>query len=240
MWTRRDVVKSAVLAAAASGAGRLAWAEESRPAPAFSLPALPYPVDALEPHIDARTMELHHDKHHATYVAKLNEAVAKHAELAKWTLEDLVAKLDQVPEDVRTAVRNHGGGHLNHSWFWQMMAAKSAPPSGELKAAIDKQWGSLDGFWEKFAAAGAGVFGSGWAWLTVDRAAKGELRIETTANQDNPLKAGRPALLGIDVWEHAYYLKYQNKRADYVAAWRNVINWDFVAARYAAVQGGKA
>ena len=236
MWTRRDVVKTAVIAAAAGSAGRLAFAAEDKN-PAHSLPPLPYPVDALEPHIDAKTMELHHGKHHQTYVTKLMEALAKHPELAAWSLEDLVKKRDQVPEDIRTAVRNHGGGHLNHSWFWKMMAKKGGAPSAELKAAIDKQFGSVDGFWEKFAAAGAGVFGSGWAWLTLDG---GVLKIETTANQDNPLTEGRPALLGIDVWEHAYYLKYQNKRPDYVAAWRNVINWDFVSSRYAALKSGKA
>ena len=239
MWTRREVVKTAVqtavIAAAASGPARFALAEEAKAV--HTLPALPYAFDALEPHLDARTMELHHDKHHATYVAKLNEAIGKHPELAAWSLEDLVRKWEQAPEDVRGAVRNHGGGHYNHSLFWQMMAKQGGAPAGELKKAIDQQFGSVDGFWEKFAAAGTGVFGSGWAWLTADG---GTLKIETTPNQDNPLTQGRLPLRGLDVWEHAYYLKYQNKRADYVAAWRNLINWEFVSARFAAVRSGKS
>ena len=239
MWTRREVVgtavKTAAIAAVADSVGRLAFAAET-PAAAFSLPALPYPLEALEPHIDARTMEIHHGKHHATYVSKLNEALAKHPALGSWSLTDLVKKLDQVPEDIRGAVRNHGGGHLNHDLFWRMMSPKGGVPQGELLQAIEKQWGSLDVFWEKFAAAGAGVFGSGWAWLTYDA---GALKIESTANQDNPLTQGRVALLGVDVWEHAYYLKYQNKRADYLAGFRNVVNWGFVAERFAAAKSGK-
>jgi len=229
MWTRREVVKTAVLAAAASSAARYTFAEDA--AAGFQVPALPYSFGALEPYIDAQTMEIHHDKHHAGYVKKLNAALEGHADLAKKSVEELVRELDKLPEDLRGAVRNHGGGHYNHSLFWQMMSPKGGAPKGDLLKAIEKGWGSVDGFWEKFAAAGGGVFGSGWAWLTLDA---GALKIEGSSNQDNPLSQGRMPLLGIDVWEHAYYLKYQNKRADYLTAWRNVVNWDFVASRYAA------
>jgi Fe-Mn family superoxide dismutase len=237
MLTRREMIQTAAFAAAAGSFSfqRPLFADEVQPT--LGLPPLPYPADALEPHIDARTMEIHHGKHHATYVTKLNEALAKEPSLKSWSVEDLVAKWDKVPESVRTAVRNNGGGHLNHSWFWQMMGSKKTTPQGELAKALDKQFGSVDAFWEKMAAAAAGVFGSGWAWLTL--APGGALQVETTANQDNPLTQGRHALLGIDVWEHAYYLKYQNKRPDYVAAWRNVINWDFASSRYASLSTSK-
>lgn len=195
---------------------------------------LPYAFDALEPHIDAKTMEIHYTKHHQTYVDKLNEALAKHPDLEGKTVEELVADLEMVPEDIRTAVRNHGGGHLNHMLFWQTLApASGGQPGGKLKEAIDAAFGSFDAFKEKFTAAAIGRFGSGWAWLVAD----GGLAIVSTANQDNPLTDGKTPLLGLDVWEHAYYLKYQQKRADYVAAWWNVVNWKEVEGRFE--QAGK-
>ncbi|MCC6858599.1 MAG: superoxide dismutase [Bryobacterales bacterium] len=202
----------------------------AQPKAAFSLPSLPYAYDALEPHIDARTMEIHHSRHHAAYVNNLNAALAAHPNLQGRSLEELVSGWSGLPEGVRTAVRNHGGGHLNHSLFWQMMSRKGGAPKGELARAIDQAFGSFDRFQEQFTRAAMGVFGSGWAWLAMD--ANRQLRIESTPNQDNPATQGRTALLGLDVWEHAYYLKYQNRRADYVAAFHNVIDWDFVADRY--------
>lgn len=193
---------------------------------------LPYGFDALEPHIDARTMEIHYTKHHQTYVDKLNEALAKYPDLKGKTVEELVADLEMIPEDIRTAVRNHGGGHLNHLLFWQTLAPAGAggggEPSGKLKEAIDSVFGSFDAFKEKFADSASKRFGSGWAWLVAD----GGLEIVSTANQDNPLTDGKTPLLGLDVWEHAYYLKYQNKRPDYVKAFWNVINWKEVEGRF--------
>jgi superoxide dismutase, Fe-Mn family len=199
----------------------------------FKLPKLPYAYDALEPHIDAKTMEIHYTKHHATYVSKLNDAVAG-TDWATKTPEELIAHLDQVPEKIRTAVRNHGGGHLNHSMFWTMMSGKGGgQPRGELAKAIEDQLGGFDGFSTKFSEAAAGRFGSGWAWLCADPRSK-KLSITSTANQDSPLTDGLVPLLGIDVWEHAYYLKYQNRRPDYINAFFNVISWDAVAERYSA------
>lgn len=190
---------------------------------------LNYAFDALEPHIDAKTMEIHYTKHHQTYVDKLNEALAKHPEIGEKTVEELVADLEMIPEDIRTAVRNHGGGHLNHMLFWQTLSPQGGgEPSGKLKEAIDSTFGSFAEFQEKFTAAALGRFGSGWAWLVNDSG----LAIVATANQDNPLTDGKTPLLGLDVWEHAYYLKYQNKRADYVKAFWNVINWKEVEGRY--------
>jgi superoxide dismutase, Fe-Mn family len=198
---------------------------------AFSLPALPYAYDALEPHIDARTMEIHHTKHHQAYVNNLNAAVEKAPELANKSLDDLMRGINSVPEAVRTAVRNNGGGHWNHSMFWQLMGAnKGGEPTGKLADAIKSAFGDFSKFKEQFAAAGAGRFGSGWAWLINDG---GKLAITSTANQDNPLMDGKTAILGLDVWEHAYYLKYQNRRPDYIAAWWNVVNWDAVSKRFA-------
>ncbi|MDQ2810269.1 MAG: superoxide dismutase [Chloroflexota bacterium] len=198
---------------------------------AFTLPALPYAFDALEPHIDARTMEIHHDKHHATYVTNLNKALENSPELAQMSIEDLMRNMDKVPEAARTAVRNNGGGHYNHSLFWKLMGPNgSGAPTGELAAAIDKAFGSFDAFKEKFNAAGATRFGSGWAWLVAD--ATGGVTVTSTPNQDNPLMEGHHPILGCDVWEHAYYLKYQNRRPDYLAAWWNTVNWDEVARRY--------
>ena len=197
---------------------------------AHTLPTLPYDFAALEPHIDAQTMQIHHGKHHQAYVNNLNAAIEKAPELASWSLDDLCRNIAKVPEAVRTAVRNNGGGHWNHSMFWQQMkAGGGGEPTGKLADAITKAFGSYAGFKEKFAAAGVGRFGSGWAWLVTTG---GALSIESTPNQDNPLMDGKTAILGLDVWEHAYYLKYQNRRPDYITAWFNVVNWDDVAARY--------
>jgi superoxide dismutase, Fe-Mn family len=199
---------------------------------AFTLPALPYAYDALEPHIDAKTMEIHHTKHHQAYVNNLNAAVEKAPELAGKSLDDLMRGINSVPESVRTAVRNNGGGHWNHSMFWEIMAPNAGgDPSGALGDAIRNAFGDFSKFKEQFAAAGASRFGSGWAWLVNDG---GKLSITSTPNQDNPLMEGKTAILGVDVWEHAYYLKYQNKRPDYIAAWWNVVNWGAVAKRFGA------
>lgn len=195
------------------------------------LPKLPYAYDALEPHIDARTMEIHHTKHHNTYVTKLNEAIAGNSELEAKSLEELLTNLDAVPEAVRTAVRNNGGGHFNHTLFWEIMGPNAGgAPTGELAEAITKAFGSFDAFKEQFSAAAAGRFGSGWAWLVVNN---GALEVTSTPNQDTPISEGKTPILGLDVWEHAYYLKFQNKRPDYIAAFWNVVNWDEVAKRYA-------
>jgi len=200
---------------------------------AFELPALPYDKSALEPNIDAQTMEIHHDKHHAAYVNNLNKALEGHADLQSKSLEELLRSIDSLPENIRTAVRNNGGGHANHSMFWQLMSPSGGgQPTGDLADAINKAFGSFDNFKQQFGAAGVGRFGSGWAWLLV--AADGSLSISSTANQDSPLMEGKKAVLGLDVWEHAYYLKYQNRRPDYIAAWWNVVNWPEVAKRYAA------
>lgn len=206
---------------------------------AYTLPALPYAYDALEPHIDARTMEIHHTKHHQAYITKVNEAIAG-TDLESKSVEALIADLGSVPEDKRGAVRNNGGGHANHSLFWTLMGPnKGGTPSGELAAAIEATFGSFDAFKEKFAAAAATRFGSGWAWLVVDG---GKLAIGSTANQDSPLMGatiagiGGTPILGLDVWEHAYYLNYQNRRPDYVSAFWNVVDWDRVAALYNAAK----
>ena len=202
---------------------------------AQTLPELPYAHNALEPHIDQQTMEIHHGRHHNAYITNLNAAIAGKADLEALSIEDLCKNLDKVPEDIRTAVRNNGGGHYNHSLFWTIMGPNAGgAPTGELAAAIDAAFGSFDAFKEAFAKAGATRFGSGWAWLVVK---DGKLAITSTPNQDNPLMDGSGTpLLGCDVWEHAYYLKYQNKRPDYIAAWWNTVNWDAVAARYAAAK----
>ena len=198
---------------------------------AYELPELPYAYDALEPHIDARTMEIHHSKHHAGYVAKVNAAI-EGSDLEGKSVEDLVSDLAGVPEDKRGAVQNNGGGHANHSLFWSVLCPNGGgAPSGELAEAINTAFGSLEGLKEQFSAAAATRFGSGWAWVSVDN---GQLVVESTPNQDSPLMAGRTPILGLDVWEHAYYLNYQNRRPDYIAAFWNVGNWDEVARRYAA------
>jgi superoxide dismutase, Fe-Mn family len=232
--TRRGFFGHLALGAAlASSIAREATAAQTSAAPAgpFSLPPLPYAFDALEPFIDARTMEIHHDKHHQAYVTNLNKAVASHPELGKQPVEMLVRNLSTVPEDIRAAVRNNGGGHANHSLFWLSLGkSNEAKPAGELGRAIEAKFGNYSAFQEQFTKAALGVFGSGWAWLSLDPGK--QLLIESTPNQDSPLTAGRRPLFGIDVWEHAYYLKYQNKRADYIAAFYNVINWDAVSERY--------
>jgi len=198
---------------------------------AYELPDLPYAFDALEPHIDARTMEIHHDKHHAGYVSKVNDAI-KGTEWENKSIEEVISNLSQVPENIRTAVRNNGGGHVNHSLFWTVMApGAGGTPSGELASAIDSQIGGFDKFKQEFSNAAATRFGSGWAWLSVDSSKK--LQISSTPNQDSPLSDGSTPILGIDVWEHAYYLKYQNLRPKYIEAFFNVIHWDEVARRYA-------
>lgn len=197
---------------------------------AFELPKLPYAVDALEPYIDAQTMTIHHDKHHQAYVTNLNGAIEKHPELASKSLEGLLMDLNSVPEDVRTVVRNHGGGTWNHSMFWEIMAPNAGgAPTGELAQAIDAAFGSFDAFKGEFEKAANGRFGSGWAWLV--KRGNG-VAVVSTANQDNPMSEGATPLMGIDVWEHAYYLKYQNRRPEYVTNWWNVVNWDAVAERY--------
>jgi Fe-Mn family superoxide dismutase len=264
MMTRRQALKTTALASAAITIlpGAIAQTNSTAPAAApsgpFTLPPLPYAYDALEPFIDAETMHIHHDKHHAAYVANLNKA------LAEWPgafgiifrerlspeecLQRWLKDLNSVPENIRTAVRNNGGGHYNHSLFWQMMRKNGGgEPTGELAKAIDSSFGSFTTFQEKFSKAALGQFGSGWAWLVWDKGgADLGLKIESTPNQDSPISETASVLdgplvfkiplLGLDVWEHAYYLKYQNKRADYIAAWWNVVNWDFVAERYAKSQ----
>ena len=197
---------------------------------AFTLPALPYGYDALEPHIDARTMEIHHTKHHQAYINNLNAALEKAPELQKKSIDELMRDVNSAPESVRTAVRNNGGGHWNHTMFWEIMGpGAGGEPTGALADAIKSSFGDFSKFKEQFAAAATGRFGSGWAWLINTG---GKLSITSTPNQDNPLMEAKTAILGLDVWEHAYYLKYQNKRPDYIAAWWNVVNWQAVAARY--------
>ncbi len=198
-----------------------------------TLPALPYAYDALEPHIDAKTMEIHHSRHHQTYVTNLNAALADLPELAALPLEALLARIDNLPAQVQGAVRNHGGGHANHSLFWQVMSPQGGgEPDGELAAAMERDLGGLEAFKQAFTQAALSRFGSGWAWLVVD--GRGKLQVVSSANQDSPLMEGLTPILGLDVWEHAYYLKYQNKRPDYIAAFYNVIDWDEVARRYVA------
>jgi Fe-Mn family superoxide dismutase len=202
---------------------------------AFELPSLPYPEDALEPHIDARTMSIHHDKHHAAYTNNLNSALEGQPDLAGKSIEALLGDLNAVPEAIRTAVRNNGGGYANHNLFWEIMGpGGGGEPSGNLAAAIADAFGSFTAFKEQFAKAATTRFGSGWAWLYVGQ--DGKLAIGSTPNQDTPLMEGNTPILGLDVWEHAYYLNYQNRRPDYIAAWWNVVNWDAVAQKYAAAK----
>jgi Fe-Mn family superoxide dismutase len=232
MLTRRDLFRTATAGAAGLVLPGLAAAQ---PKKGFELPALPYPAADLEPVIDAQTMTIHHDRHHQTYVTNLNTALANAPEWAARPIEDIVRNIAMVPEAIRTAVRNNGGGHLNHSWFWRMMAkpGTGGAPSAELAAAIDASFGSLDGFKKEFTARALGQFGSGWAWLVVGGPMGKPLGVSSTPNQDSPLMEGKHTLLGIDVWEHAYYLKYQNGRAKYVEAWFQVVNWNFVNELYA-------
>ncbi len=232
MIARRNVLAS-LLASSLAGLASTTLAAQTPTTPPgpHTLPPLPYAFDALEPYIDAQTMQIHHDRHHAAYVSNLNNALASFPELAQRPVEGLLRDLGAIPESVRTAVRNNGGGHANHTLFWQALA-KEGPrqPVGELAKAMDARFGNFGAFQDQLTRAAMSVFGSGWAWLTVgpDR----QLAIVPTSNQDTPLSAGHTPLLGLDVWEHAYYLKYQNRRADYVAALHNVINWDFVSSRY--------
>ena len=235
MMTRRNALRTtSILAAGAALAASIplpsARAAEAAPAGPFVLPPLPYAFDALEPYIDAQTMQIHHDKHHQAYVTNLNKAVAGQADLAGKPVEELLRDLRALPESIRKAVQNHGGGHANHTLFWQLLKRnEGGKPAGELASAIEKKWGSFDSFKVELTKAAVSLFGSGWAWLSLQGK---ELAIEQTSNQDSPLSQGRQPLLGIDVWEHAYYLKYQNRRPDYVTAFYNAINWDFVSERY--------
>ncbi|BDP46031.1 superoxide dismutase [Enterococcus faecium] len=200
----------------------------------YTLPDLPYAYDALEPYIDEETMHLHHDKHHNTYVTNLNSAIEKYPELGDKTIEELLSDMDAIPTDIKTAVRNNGGGHANHSFFWEIMAPNAGgEPTGEIKEAINEAFGDFSSFKEEFKKAAAGRFGSGWAWLVMEN---GKLAITSTANQDSPLMEGKTPILGLDVWEHAYYLKYKNVRPDYIAAFWNVINWDEVNKRFEAAK----
>ncbi len=241
---RRSALKVFGAYAGVAAAGKLietktraqtAGAQPMASAGPFQLPPLPYAYDALEPYIDSETMHLHHDKHHASYVEHLNAALAGNPELDGRSVEDLVAHLDTLPEQVRTAVRNQGGGDANHSFWWPILSKNGGTePKAELAKDIDEQFGSFSKFQDQFSKAAAGVFGSGWAWLTL--APAGTLQIESSANQDSPLTNGRTPVLGIDVWEHAYYLKYQNRRPEYVAAFFHIVNWDFVSGQYAAAK----
>jgi Fe-Mn family superoxide dismutase len=209
-------------------------AQGAAPHMSFTLPPLPYSFDALEPYIDAKTMEIHHDKHHNAYVTNLNKALESAPDLGKLSIEELCAQIGKVPENIRTAVRNNGGGHLNHSMFWKLMKkGGGGEPSGDLGGAINSAFGSFADFKTKFAAAGTTRFGSGWAWLLLR---DGKLAIESTANQDNPVMDGGKPILGLDVWEHAYYLKYQNRRPDYIEAWWNTVNWSQAADNHAAAK----
>ncbi|HLV98064.1 MAG TPA: superoxide dismutase [Ktedonobacterales bacterium] len=205
---------------------------------AFELPPLPYDYTALEPYIDEQTMHLHHDKHHQTYVTNLNNALQGQSQFENLAVEDLVRRINEVPENIRTAVRNNGGGHVNHSMFWHIMKPNGGgEPSGALAQAISEAFGSFDQFKAAFNDAGTKRFGSGWAWLILD--SSGKLQVTSTANQDSPLMEGHFPVMGNDVWEHAYYLKYQNRRADYLAAWWNVVNWDEIAKRYERGKSGR-
>ncbi len=241
MFTRRQALKTAALAGMASLLPSFlskqgVLAQSPSPGPtiqgAYTLPPLGFPTNALEPLIDARTMEIHHDKHHAAYVNKLNELLADApVSLSRRSIEDLISKLDAVPEKIRQDVRNQAGGHANHSFFWKLIKPNgSKAPKGDLEKEIVSTFGSMDEFRKKFNAAALKVFGSGWAWLV--RTPEGKLEIQTTINQDNPLMFGNQPLLGVDVWEHAYYLRYQNRRADYLTAFHDLINWDFVQEQF--------
>jgi Fe-Mn family superoxide dismutase len=234
--SRRELLRAAGAGAAALALAPLAARADDKKAEGFTLPKLPYPYDALEPHIDARTMEIHHDKHHAAYVANLNAALKAHPELFQKRAYQILMDIQGVPENIRQAVINNGGGHVNHSLFWNWMKpGGGGTPNGELAQAIDAAFGSFEKFRDKFSQAAATRFGSGWSWLVMD---KGKLDVVSTANQDSPYMKGQTPILGLDVWEHAYYLKYQNRRADYIKAWWNVVNWDDVAGRYNEAKKG--
>jgi Fe-Mn family superoxide dismutase len=236
---RRDVLRAGVGAASLAFADKflVSHADAAQPAGLFTLPKLPYATDALEPHIDARTMEIHHGKHHQTYIDNLNKAVAEHPELQQKRAVTLLREIDQAPEAVRQTVINNAGGHVNHTMFWQMMApGAGGEPSGDVAKGIDQAFGGFDAFKTQFSDAAVKRFGSGWAWLVVGDG--GKLEVVSTANQDSPFMTGQHPILGVDVWEHAYYLKYQNKRADYVQAWWNVVNWDYVNELYGQAKNG--
>jgi Fe-Mn family superoxide dismutase len=237
--TRRKLMLAATGVTAVALAPRLALAQAPAAAPAagpFKQDPLPYPVNALEPHIDARTMEIHHDRHHAAYVANLNGIAKDNPQIGQMPIADVLAKLGDLPEAIRTPVRNNLGGHANHTMFWQIMGPGGGKPQGDLAAAIDRDLGGLEKFQTDFNAAGVRVFGSGWVFVLVGR--DGKLALETRPNQDSPLMDGKRVLMGNDVWEHAYYLNYQNRRPDYLKAWWNVVNWNKVAERYAAARAG--
>ena len=240
--TRRELLIAGGTAVAAGALGEggairrvSAQTSDTLPGGPFTVPPLGYAYDALEPYIDAQTMQLHHDKHHATYVGNLNAAIAKHPELAKKSAEELIGDLAAVPEDIRTTVRNNAGGHVNHSQFWRSIARDGGRPGASLARARDAAFGSETGLGDQFTKAALSVFGSGWAWLSLDESKR--LIVETTPNQDSPIIIGHTPLLGIDVWEHAYYLKYQNRRADYVKAFLQVIRWSEVTARFESARG---
>jgi superoxide dismutase, Fe-Mn family len=235
--TRRNLMLAATGVAAAAVVPRIALAQAMQPPGPFKLDPLPYPTNALEPHIDAMTMEIHHDRHHAAYVNNLNTIAKDHPQIAQMPIPDVLAKIGELPEAVRTPVRNNLGGHANHTMFWQIMGpGGGGKPQGDLAAAIDRDLGGLEKFQTDFNAAGGRVFGSGWVVVVVGR--DGKLALETRPNQDSVLMDGKHVLFGNDVWEHAYYLKYQNRRPDYLKAWWNVVNWNKVAERYAAAKGG--
>ena len=233
MINRRHLLTGAALLATSAAIPR-AWAQA--PSGPFKLDPLPYAPSKNEPHIDAQTMELHHGKHHAAYVNNLNAALSQNAEAARMPLNEMLAKLGQVPEAIRTTVRNSGGGHANHTMFWQIMGGSGGEPSGDLKSAIERDLGGLQKFQADFNLAGERQFGSGWVFVTVER--DGRLALTSRPNQDTPLMDGKLVLMGNDVWEHAYYLKYQNRRADYLKAWWNVLDWSRIGERYAAAQAG--
>jgi Fe-Mn family superoxide dismutase len=233
MLSRRHLLTGATLLAASAAIPR-AWAQA--PSGPFKLDPLPYAPSKNEPHIDAQTMEIHHGRHHAAYVNNLNTALSQNAEAAKMPLQDILANLSKVPESIRTAVRNNGGGHANHTMFWQIMGGSGGEPSGELKAAVDRDLGGFQKFQADFNTAGERQFGSGWVFVTVSR--DGKLALVTKPNQDTPLMDGQRVLMGNDVWEHAYYLKYQNRRPEYLKAWWNVLDWNRIGQRYAAAKAG--
>ncbi|EIM26103.1 superoxide dismutase [Microvirga lotononidis] len=233
MLSRRHLLTGATLLAASAAIPR-AWAQA--PTGPFKLDPLPYAPSKNEPHIDAQTMEIHHDKHHAAYVNNLNAALAQNAEAARMPLQDMLANLSKVPESIRTAVRNNGGGHANHTMFWQIMGGQGGEPAGDVKAAIDRDLGGFQKFQTDFNTAGEKQFGSGWVFVTVSR--DGKLALTTRPNQDTPLMDGQRVLMGNDVWEHAYYLKYQNRRPEYLKAWWNVLDWNRIGERYAAAKAG--
>jgi Fe-Mn family superoxide dismutase len=233
MLSRRHLLTGATLLAASAAIPR-AWAQA--PTGPFKLDPLPYAPSKNEPHIDAQTMEIHHGKHHAAYVNNLNTALSQNAEAAKMPLQDMLANLSKVPESIRPAIRNNGGGHANHTMFWQIMGGAGGEPSGDLKAAIDRDLGGFQKFQVDFNTAGERQFGAGWVFVTVSR--DGKLALASRPNQDTPLMDGQRVLMGNDVWEHAYYLKYQNRRPDYLKAWWNVLDWNRIGQRYAAAKAG--